>query len=151
MAIFLWPYSRAPSMAIFSLALRPCLTAISIFSSPHGDYQFFFASRQESISFRLMAIHASRRLSIFSLPHGKNQFHSALWQFTPHGNYRFFLCLTARIDFIPPDGNLLHTALSIFSSPHGNNRFFLCSKESSSYNLSGHFMRGIFSFLVHPF
>ncbi len=175
MAIFLRPYSRAPSMAIFSSALRPRLTAILIFSSPHGDYQFFFASRQELISFRLMAIHASRQLSIFccllaridfippygdsrltaiidfSLPLGKNRFHSALWQFTPHGNNRFFLCLTARIDFIPPDGDSRHTALLIFSSPHGDNQFFLCSKESSSYKPSGHFIRGIFFFLVHPF
>ncbi len=87
----------------------------------------------------------------FSLPLGKNRFHSTLWQFTPHGDNRFFLCLTARIDFILPDGDSRHTALSIFSSPHGDNRFFLCSKESSSYNPSGHFIRGIFSFLLHPF
>jgi hypothetical protein len=90
MAIFLWPYSHAQSKAIFSSALWPCLTAISIFSSPHGNdriflclsaridfippygdsrltamIEFFFASRQESISFRLTAIHASRRYRFF--------------------------------------------------------------------------------------
>jgi hypothetical protein len=69
------------------------------FSSPHGDNQFFlrltaiidffFASWQESISFRLTAIHASRR-------------------------YQFFLCLTAKIDFFPPDGDSRLTAISIF-------------------------------------
>jgi hypothetical protein len=37
-AIFLQPYSRAPSMAIFSSALRPCLTAIKV--APHDDILF---------------------------------------------------------------------------------------------------------------
>ena len=37
-AIFLWPYSHAPSMAIFSLALRPCLTGIKV--APHDDILF---------------------------------------------------------------------------------------------------------------
>jgi hypothetical protein len=37
------------------------ITAISIFSLPHGDNRFYFPSRQESISFRLTAIHASQR------------------------------------------------------------------------------------------
>jgi hypothetical protein len=48
----------------------------------------------------------------------------------PHGNNRFFiLCLTAIIDFIPPDGDSRLTAISIFSSPHGNNRFFFASRQ----------------------
>ncbi len=56
------------------------LTAISISSLPHG---------KKLISFRLTAIHASRR-------------------------YRFLLCLTAKIDFFPPDGDSRLTAISIF-------------------------------------
>jgi hypothetical protein len=44
------------------------------FSSPHGDNQFFFASRQESISFRLHGDSRHTALLIFSLPHSDNQF-----------------------------------------------------------------------------
>ncbi len=83
---------------------------------------FFFASRQELISFRLTAIHASRR-------------------------YRFFLCLTARIDFIPPDGDSRLTAISIFlcltaridflclTAIHASRRyrFFLCLTEKIDF------------------
>jgi hypothetical protein len=50
------------------------------FSLPHGDNQFFFASRQESISFRL---HGNSRLTailIFSSPHGNNLFFFASQQ-----------------------------------------------------------------------
>ncbi len=48
----------------------------------------------------------------------------------PHGDNRFFvLCLTARIDFIPPDGDSRLTAISIFSSPHGDNQFFFASRQ----------------------
>jgi hypothetical protein len=64
-AIFPRPYSRAPSRRYsFGLTAAP----------HHGNNQFFFASWQESISFRLTAIRATRR-------------------------YRFFLCLTAIINF----------------------------------------------------
>jgi hypothetical protein len=65
---------------------------------PYGDNQFFFASQQESISFRLTAIHPSRQYQFslclmaiidFSLPHGKNGFHSASRRFTPHGDINF--------------------------------------------------------------
>jgi hypothetical protein len=37
--------------------------------------------------------------------------------------YQFFLCLTAKIDFFPPDSDSRLTAISIFSLPHGKNRF----------------------------
>jgi hypothetical protein len=47
---------------------------------------------------RLMAIHASQQ-------------------------YQFLLCLTAKIDFFPPDGDSRLTAILIFSLPHGKNRF----------------------------
>jgi hypothetical protein len=43
--------------------------------------------------------------------------------------YRFFLCLTAKIDFFPPDGNSCLTAILIFSLPHGDNRFFFASRQ----------------------
>ncbi len=84
------------------------LTAISIFSSPHGDNLFFFASWQEPISFCLTAIHASRwyRISLclmaiihFSWPHGKNQFHSAYTAIHATRRYWFSLRLTAIINF----------------------------------------------------
>ncbi len=75
----------------------------------------FFASWQKSISFHLTEIHASRR-------------------------YRIFLCLTAKINFFPPDGNSRLTAISIFlrltaridficlTAIHASRRyrFFLC-------------------------
>jgi hypothetical protein len=56
----------------------------------------------------------------------------------PHGNNRFFvLCLMARIDFIPPEGDSCLTAISIFSSPHGDNQFFFASlQESISFHLT---------------
>jgi hypothetical protein len=65
------------------------LTAISIFLCLTARIGFI----------RLTAIHASRRYQFslrltgiinFSLPLGKNRFYSALWQFTPHGDYQFF-------------------------------------------------------------
>jgi hypothetical protein len=90
-AIFLWPYSRAPSMAIFSLALRPCLTGIDV--APHVDIYLAFRQRLTAL---IDFIRASlRRYPFFlrltaiinlSLPHGKN---------TPDGKSR----LTAIIDF----------------------------------------------------
>ncbi len=67
-------------------------------------------------------------ISISSLPHGKNRFHSALWQFTPHGDNRLFLCLTARIDFIPPYGDSRLTAIIVF--------FFASWQESISFRLT---------------
>ncbi len=48
--------------------------AISIFSLPHSDNQFFLASRQELISFRLHGDSRHTALSIFSSPHGDNRF-----------------------------------------------------------------------------
>ncbi len=119
-ATFLRPYSRAPSMAIFSSALRLRLTAV---------IDFIHASRRLSIFLCLSAridfippYGDSRLTSIinFSLPLGKNRF-SALWRFTPHGENRFFLCLTARIHFIPPYGDSRLTAIINFSLPHGKN------------------------------
>jgi hypothetical protein len=159
-AIFLRPYSCAPSMAIFSSALWPCLTAIINFSLPHGKNRFHSA---------YTAIHASRRywfslrltaIINFSLPHGKNQFHSAWRRFTPHGdinfslphgdNRIFFASRQESISF-PLHGNLHHTALSIFSLPHGDNRFFFAPRKILLITHQGFFMRGIFSFLLHPF
>ncbi len=99
------------------------IMALLIFSSPHSDSRFFFASRQESISFRLTAIHASRR-------------------------YQFSLHLMAIIDFFFASRQesisfRLHgdsrpiTALSIFSLPHGDNQFFFASRrESISFRLT---------------
>jgi hypothetical protein len=96
-----------------------------------------------------MAIHASRQYQFFlrlraiidfSLPHGDNRFHSAYTPIQTSRRYRFslcltaiinfFLCLTARIDFIPPYCNSRPiTALSIFSLPHGDNQFFFASRQ----------------------
>jgi len=56
-AIFLRPYSRAPSRRYsFGLTAAP----------HHGDNRFFFAARQESISFRVIAAK-----SIFRLPRSR--------------------------------------------------------------------------------
>jgi hypothetical protein len=94
--------------------------AISIFSSPHSDINFFFALRQKSIYIRLTAIHASWGY----------QFFFASWQklisFRLTGihtsrRYQFFLCLMAKIDFFLPDGNSRLTGISIFSLHHGEN------------------------------
>jgi hypothetical protein len=85
-------------------------------------YQFFFASRQESISFHLMAIHASRRYRFLLCRTAKIDF-IRLTVIHASRRYRFFLCLTAKIDFFPPDGNSCPTAIIDFSLPHGKNRF----------------------------
>ncbi len=109
-----------------------CLTAIHT----SRRYQFFFASRQELVS-------------------------SAWRRFTPHGDINFlfasrglsiFLCLSARIDFIPPYGNSRLTAIINFSlplgknqshsalwqfTPHSDNQFFFASRqESISFRLT---------------
>ncbi len=154
-AIFLRPYNRAPSRRYsFGLTAVPHHGDIPSALQPRPITAIFLRpySRAPSMAIFYSALQPCLTAIVdFSLPLGKNRFHSALWRFTSHGDNQFCLCLTARIDFIPPYGDLRHTALSIFSSPHGNNRFFLCSKENSSYNPSGHFMRGSFSFLLYPF
>jgi hypothetical protein len=63
------------------------------------------------------AIHGDIVFGLAAMPHGDNQF--------------FVLCLTARIDFIPSDGDSRLKAISIFSSPHGDNQFFLASRQES--------------------
>ncbi len=60
-------------------------------------------------------IHGDIFFGLAAMPHSDNQF--------------FILCLTARIDFILPDGNSPLTAISIFSSPHGDNQFFFASRQ----------------------
>ncbi len=101
-AIFLRPYSRAPSWQYsFGLIAAP----------HHGDIPSALQPRPITARFiRPYSRAPSRRLSIFlcllaridfippygnsrltaiinfSLPLGKNQFHSALWRFTPHGD-----------------------------------------------------------------
>jgi hypothetical protein len=76
------------------------------------------------ISFRLHGDSRLTAISIFSLPHGNN--------------WIFFLCLTARIDFIPPYGDSRPImALSIFFLPHGDNQFIFASwQESISSHLT---------------
>jgi hypothetical protein len=75
------------------------------------------------------------------LPHGDNQFFLRLTAiidfFFASRQESIFLCLTARINFIPPDGDSRLTAISIFPSPHSDNRFFFASQqESISFRLT---------------
>ncbi len=98
-AILLWPYSRAPSQRYsFGLTAAPHHGDIPLALQPcsiHGDIFFGLAATPHGdINF----LFASRRLLIF-------------------------LCLLARIDFIPPYGDSRLTAISIFSLPHGKNQF----------------------------
>ncbi len=130
------------------------------FSLPHGKNQFHSA---------YTGIHASRRYRFslcltaiinFSLPHGKNWFHSTWRRFTPHGdinfssphgdNQFFFASWQESISF-RLHGDSCHTALSIFILPHGNNQFFFAPRKILLITHQGFFMRGIFSFLLHPF
>jgi hypothetical protein len=121
------------------------LTVISIFSLPHGDNQF---------SLRLTAI------INFSLPHARINFIPPTRRFTPHGdnnfslphgdNQFFFASRQESISF-RLHGDSCHTALLIFSSPHGANRFFFAPRKILLTTHQGFFMRGIFSFLLHPF
>jgi hypothetical protein len=77
------------------------LTAISIFSLPHGNNCFFFCLHS---NLRLTAI------SIFSLPHGgKRFFLLPTRQFTPHGSISFGLAAM-------PNGNILS---GLVAAPHG--------------------------------
>jgi hypothetical protein len=86
------------------------IAAQSIFSSPQSRFfhcravDFFIAAKLIFSSLRSQFFHR-RKVVLFIAA------------------ISIFLCLTARIDFIPPDGNSRLTAISISSLPHGKNRF----------------------------
>ncbi len=144
-AIFLWPYSRTPSRRYsfgltaaphhgnIHLALQPRpITAIFLqpySRAPSGRYSFGLTAAPHPWRYFLRPCgHASRRLSIFLCLLARIDF------IPPYGDSRltaiidFFLCLTARINFIPPYGNSRLTAIINF--------FFASRQESISFRLT---------------
>jgi hypothetical protein len=124
---FIPPYGDSHLTAIinFSLPLGKNRFHSALWRfTPHGDYQFFFASWQELISFHLMVIHASRRYRFF-FASWQESISFRLMAIHASRRYQFSLRLTAIIDFSLPHGkNRFHSASWQFT-PHGDNRFSL--------------------------
>jgi hypothetical protein len=57
----LWQFTPQGDIDFFFASRQESISFRLTAIPPHGNINFFFASRQESISFRLTAIHASRR------------------------------------------------------------------------------------------
>ena len=119
-AIFLWPCGLAPSRQYsFGLAALP----------PHGNIPSALWPRPLTVIFlRPCGLPPSRQYSfglVATPPHGEINFLFASWRmsilffsrpltaksifYSPHGECRFSICLTANVDFIfltPPHGEI---------------------------------------------